>query len=187
MQMLFPSARAREYVVDHYGVNQTLRRLAEYLPQMAARKDPGSREFIVTRVFDAPRELVFKAFTEPESSRHWLATAEFTNPVCELDLPRAGAVRILLRGPDGPIYPMMGAFNEGAAPERLVFTSIMLDEMGKALFELLHAIKFDEHGGKTRLTLHVSVATGTVAAPCLAGMEQGWNQSLDRLARNISL
>jgi uncharacterized protein YndB with AHSA1/START domain len=82
---------------------------------------------------------------------------------------------------------MTGVFREIVEPERLVFSSSALDKNGDPLFEVLTTVTFSEHGGKTKLTLHASVAKATAAAaPHLAGMDQGWNQSLDRLAQEVS-
>ncbi len=158
---------------------------------MPARKNNpattlAERGLVFTRVIDAPRELVWKAWTEPGHVAEWWGPQGFTNPVCELDVRPGGAIRIDMRGPDGTVYPMMGVFREIVAPERLVFTSVALDEKGKPLFEELNTVTFERHDGKTKLTIHASVSKATAEAePYLAGMEQGWNQSLDRFAAYV--
>ena len=147
------------------------------------RIDEVDRDLVITRIFDAPRELVFQAWTDPERLRRWWGPKGFTNPVCEVDVQPGGAIRIHMRGPDGTVYPMTGVYHEIVEPERLVFTSAALDQNGDPLFEVLNVITFAEHGGKTKLTMRATVATATAAAaPYLAGMEQGWSMSLDRLA-----
>jgi uncharacterized protein YndB with AHSA1/START domain len=147
---------------------------------------PSDRELVITRIFDAPRELVWKAWTDPVRLKHWWGPKGFTNPVCELDVRPGGAIRIHMRGPDGTIYPMTGVYQEIAELERLVFTSAALDENGNPLFEVLNTMTFSEHAGKTKLTMRASVTKVTAkAAPYLAGMEQGWSQSLDRLAQEV--
>ena len=152
-----------------------------------ATTSTAERELVITRVFDSPRDAVFRAWTEPERLRRWWGPKGFTNPVCEVDVRPGGAIRIHMRAPDGVIYPMTGVFQEIIAPERLVFTSSALDKNGNALFEVLTTVTFSEHGGKTKLTLHARVTKATAeAAPHLAGMEQGWSQSLDRLAQEVS-
>jgi len=186
LRMLFLSAAERDDVVTKYhaieGGNQTLDRLAEHLAH------PAHRELVITRIFDAPRELVFKAWTEPERLQRWWGPKGFTNPVCEVDVGPGGAILIHMRAPDGVVYPMTGVFHEVVEPERLVFSSSALDKNGKPLFEVLTTVTFSEHGGKTKLTLHASVGKATAeAAPHLAGMDQGWNQSLDRLAQEVSV
>lgn len=144
------------------------------------------RELVITRVFDAPRNLVFQAWTDPQRLQRWWGPAKFTNPVCELDLRPGGAIRIHMRAPDGVIYPMAGVFQEIVEPERLVFTSAALDDKGSPIFEILNTVTFAEHSGKTKLTLQARVVMRTAeAARYLPGMEQGWNMSLDRLAREV--
>jgi len=186
MRSVFKSAAERDEVVTKYhaieGGNQTLDRLAEHLATQ-----PPHRELVITRIFDAPREIVFKAWTEPERLERWWGPKGFTNPVCEVDVRPGGAIRIHMRGPDGVVYPMTGVFRDIVEPERLVFSSSALDKNGNPLFEVLTTVTFSEHGGKTRLKLHASVAKATAAAaPHLAGMDQGWNQSLDRLGQEVS-
>jgi uncharacterized protein YndB with AHSA1/START domain len=182
MRLLFPSAADRDRVVKQFnaieGGNQTLDRLGERLTQMAMTK-----ELVLTRVFDAPREVVFKAWTEVERLKRWWGPKRFTNPVCEVDVRPGGAMRIHMRGPDGTIYPMTGIYHEIVEPERLVFTASALDAGGNPLFEQLTTVTFEEHGGKTKLTVHASFSNiRPEAAPHLAGAEMGWNMSLDRLA-----
>ena len=91
-----------------------------------------------------------------------------------------------MRSPDGTIYPMTGVYREIVEPERLVFTSAALDEKGDPMFEVLNVVTLSEQGAKTKLTIRASVLKTTAqAARYLAGMEQGWSQSLDRLAQQV--
>jgi len=148
---------------------------------------PAEREFVFTRVFDAPRELVFKAWTDPKHVAQWWGPHGFTNPVCELDVRPGGGIRIQMRGPDGTVYPMTGVFDEIVEPERLVFTSAALDEEGNPLFEVLNTVTFAAQDGKTTLTLQPRVVKRTAeAAPYLQGMEAGWTQSLERLEAYVA-
>lgn len=141
----------------------------------------------ITRVFDAPRELVFKAWTEVEHLKRWWGPHSFTNPVCEIELRRGGSIRIDMRSPDGTIYPMTGVFQEIVAPERLVFKSMALDGEGEPLFEILNTVLFSDANGKTTLTVQARVLRATADAPqYLDGMQEGWNQSLDRLAEVLA-
>ena len=143
-------------------------------------------ELNITRVFDAPRALVFKAWTDPERLQRWWGPKAFTNPVCELDPRPGGAIRIHMRGPDGAVYPMTGVYQEVVEPERIVFTSAALDENGNPMFEILNSITFADEEGKTKLTLRARVTKATAEAPrYLAGMQQGWSQSLDRLEEEV--
>jgi uncharacterized protein YndB with AHSA1/START domain len=144
---------------------------------------PAPRELVLTRLIDAPRELVFQAWTDPRHLAQWWGPQHFTNAVCEVDPRPGGAIRIDMRGPDGVIYPMKGVFREVVAPERLVFTSTAVeDAAGNPQLEGLATVTFAEHEGKTLLTVHnLILKAGPGAADALAGMDEGWNQSLDRL------
>jgi len=139
-----------------------------------------------TRVFDAPLQLVFKAWTDARHVAQWWGPTGFTNPRCELDLRTGGAIRIDMRGPDGTIYPMSGVYQEIVEPERIVFTSIALDEAGNPLFENLNTVTFAEQAGKTTITLQTRVSKSTdKALQYLKGMEIGWSMTLDRLEAHI--
>jgi uncharacterized protein YndB with AHSA1/START domain len=78
--------------------------------QAVAARAP--RELVITRTFDAPRELVFKAWIDPKHLAQWWGPKYFTNPVCEVDARPGGSLLIHMAGPDGTIYPMRGVFNE---------------------------------------------------------------------------
>jgi uncharacterized protein YndB with AHSA1/START domain len=192
LRMVFDSAAARDLNVKTYksieGGNQTLDRLTSYLPKISssATASPERYELNLTRVFDAPRELVFKAWTDPKHVAQWWGPGGFTNPVCEVDARPGGQMRIHMRGPDGTIYPMTAVFNEVVEPERIVFQSAALDPNGKPLFEVLTTVTLADQSGKTKLTLNAKVLNMTAAAPqYLAGMEAGWTQSLARLAEHV--
>jgi uncharacterized protein YndB with AHSA1/START domain len=149
----------------------------------APHKPLAEREVTITRIFDAPRALVFKAWTDAEHLAQWWGPNGFTNPVCEIDPRVGGAIRIHMRSPDGAIYPMKGEIREIVAPERLVFTNIAVDAAGNPVTEGLTTVTFVEEGGKTKLTLHTrGAALVAQAVPYLQGMEYGWTQSIDRLA-----
>lgn len=149
---------------------------------------PGDeREIVITRAFDAPRALVFKAWTDPQHLARWWGPKDFTNPVCELDPRPGGAIRIDMTGPDGVVYPNTGVVHEIDEPERLVFTlRAFEDAAGHAGLEVLNTVTFEEHADTTQLTLRATIVR---AAPdvdeALTEMEAGWNQSLDRLAKSL--
>jgi len=179
LRMVFPTAAERDHVVSKYhaieGGHQTLARLAE---RLAAR----GREVTFTRILDAQREVVFKMWTDAEHLKHWWGPTGFTNPVCEFDPRPGGKIRIHMRAPDGVVYPMTGEVLEIVEPERLVFTSEALDKDGNAMFQNLNIVTFAEHGVQTKLTLHSKVETTTEQGlPYLAGMNQGWKLTLDRM------
>lgn len=144
-------------------------------------------DYKFTRVIDAPRELMFKAWTDPKHVAQWWGPTGFTNPVCELDVRPGGAIRIHMRGPDGIVYPMSGVYQEIVPSEWLEFTSVALDDTGNPLFENLNTVIFEEQNGKTQLKLHARVVKSTVhATPYLQGMEEGWRLTLDRFENYLS-
>src|SRR6202046_2619911 len=152
---------------------------------MSESKD-REREVVITRVFDAPRELVFKAWTDPKHMSAWFGPKVFTNPVCELDVRVGGAWHIVMRGPDGTDYPCGGVYREIVKPERLVFTNDATDKDGKVILAGLTTVTFAEEGGKTKLTMRTrATAMVDYALAFLGGMEAGWSQSLDGLAEEL--
>ena len=155
---------------------------------MPSQAEAQKRELVTTRIFDAPRDLVFKAWTDPKQAAQWWGPRGFTSPVCGMDPRPGGAILIHMRGPDGVVYPMKGEFREIVEPERLVFTSSTLeDEEGNPQLEALNTVTFTEHEGKTTLTLHVVVVKAAPAAQgALAGMDTGWSQTLDKLAEYLA-
>lgn len=153
---------------------------------MAARNESGAglphAELTLTRVFDAPRELVFKVWTDPAHLARWWGPAMFTISECRADARPGGELYIVMRSPQGDEYPLKGVYQEVLRPERLVFTSIALDGTGGVLLEGLTTVTFAEHRGKTEVTVHTAMTGKTpAAAGPLAGMEPGWQQTLDRL------
>jgi uncharacterized protein YndB with AHSA1/START domain len=161
------------------------------MPASDAKTSPApsclEREVIITRVFDAPRELVFQAWTDPAHLKHWWGPHGFTTPVCEVDLRVGGAWKMVMRFPDGSNeHTMQAIYREILPPERLAFTSVALDKDGNRLLEGLTTVTFADLGGKTKLTLQTRM-TGLVsyAGRMLEGMETGWSQSLERLAEKL--
>ena len=148
---------------------------------------PTTRELTLIRTFDAPRELVFRAWTDPSLVAAWWGPRGFTNPVCEVDARPGGAIRIHMRGPDDTVYPMTGHFEEVVPPERLVFISAAIGEDPQnPILENRNTVTFAELGRKTQVTLQVVVLKATeAAAGPLAGMEAGWSQSLEKLGELV--
>jgi uncharacterized protein YndB with AHSA1/START domain len=153
----------------------------------SAMTEPSQWDLVMTRVFDAPRELVFKVWTDAGHMAQWWGPKGFTNPVCELDVRAGGAIRIHMRAPNGVEHPMTGVFREIIQPERLVFVSSALDGNGNAMFDVLSTVTFADQRGKTLLTLQLRVIRTTAQAPqYLKGMEMGWRMSLDRLGEHLA-
>jgi len=152
------------------------------MPATADTTKTAEREITITRVFNAPRALVFKAWTDASELAQWWGPKGFTNPVCELDVRVGGAIRIHMRSPDGSVYPMKGEFCEIVPPERLVFTNIAVDAADKPIIEGLTTVTFIERGGKTTMTLQTrGRAVVDYAVGYLQGMEMGWSGSIDKL------
>jgi uncharacterized protein YndB with AHSA1/START domain len=146
----------------------------------------ANRELTLTRVIDAPRELVFRMWTDPVHLAKWWGPRDFTNPVCEIDVRSGGALRIVMRAPDGTDYPMGGNFREIVAPERLVFSNCALDWDGNVLLDGLTTVTFAEQGGKTKLTVQTrATVLVPAAARYLEGMQAGWEQTLDGLEQHV--
>ena len=144
---------------------------------------PPELEVVITRTFDAPRELVFRMWTEPRHFARWWGPKGFTNPVCELDARPGGAILVHMRAPDGAVYPLTGTFREVVPSERIVFTSIAADAEGNAALDEITTVTFAAEGSKTKVTVRSRAVGIAPAAPSmLAGMEKGWSQSFDRLA-----
>jgi uncharacterized protein YndB with AHSA1/START domain len=147
-----------------------------------ASKSFGEREVTITRLIDAPRSLVFKAWTDPAMLAQWWGPKGFTAPICEFDARLGGRFRIHMRAPDGAIYPMRGEIREFVPIERLAFTNIAVDATDKPIIEGLTVVTFADEGGKTRLTVQTGgTAVVDYAVAHLQGMEMGWTMSIDKL------
>ena len=153
---------------------------------------PNTRTVTITRVLDAPRALVWQAWTDPKHLREWWGPQVFTNPVCEVDARVGGRIRIVMRGPKETAFdqdfPMSGTFHEVVEAKRLVFTAVAEDKNGNPLLEARTTVTFeDAPGGKTRLIVRADgKGMAPIAPQMLAGMEDGWSQSLDKLAALVT-
>ena len=145
--------------------------------------EPAEQEIVITRLIDAPLQFVYKAWTIQSILARWWGPKDFTNPVCELDVKPSGEIRIDMRAPDGTIYPMGGIFHEIIEPDTLVFTTTAFkDAEGKWKLEVLNTVNFDAKEGKTQVTISARIIERSPETESsVAGMETGWNQSLDRL------
>jgi uncharacterized protein YndB with AHSA1/START domain len=149
----------------------------------AERKPAAEHQLTLTRVFDAPRERVWRLWTEPGLMAQWWGPEGFTNPVCEIDLRVGGTLNIHMTGPDGTPYPMTGTYVTVKRLERLVFIAFAEDGQGSVALECPTTVVFADEGGRTHLTVHAHAIGLAASAPqMLAGMDVGWSQSLDRLA-----
>src|SRR5690349_8729137 len=140
---------------------------------------PSDREIVMTRVFDAPRRLVFDAFSKPELLKRWFGPRGWSLVVCEVDLKVGGGFRFVLRGPDGKEMGMRGRYLEIVPPERSVHMESFDDYPGESRVTAV----FVEQGGKTTLTATVLYPSKEVRDIVIqSGMEHGAAESYDRLA-----
>ncbi len=185
MRMVFPSETERDYVVKAYkadeGGRQTLQRLADHLAA-GARTD-----VLLKRVYDAPRSLLWKVWTDPKHVAKWWGPAGFTNPVCQWDARAGGKIFIEMRSPDGNSHPMSGVFLELVEPERISFNTSVPGPDGSIKFEVCTTATFVERSSnQTLVTLEARIISTTEEGLInLAGMRMGWTQSLERLAAEV--
>jgi uncharacterized protein YndB with AHSA1/START domain len=154
---------------------------------MAAKKvSTAERELVMTRVFNAPRELVFTVWTDPKHVVHWWGPTGFTNTIHEMDVRPGGIWKLTMHGPDGVNYPNQIVYKEIVKPERLVWThgSGKKDDPGE--FEV--TVTFEEEGQKTKLTM--KMVFKTKAALDLVkekyGAVEGNKQTMDRLEQYLT-
>jgi uncharacterized protein YndB with AHSA1/START domain len=142
---------------------------------------PSEREIAMTRVFDAPRSLVFDAWTKPNLVKRWLGVREgWTLPVCEIDLTVGGSYRFVWRGPDGAEMGMGGVYREITPPDRLVSTEKFDDPWYPG--EALDTMVLVEEDGKTTVTVTVLYESQEIRDAVLeSGMTRGVAQSYDKL------
>jgi len=160
------------------------------------------RELVITRVFDAPRELVFKVWTELEHVKNWFGPKVFTNPVCEIDLRPGGAYCYVMRSPDGMDFPVKGKFIEIVNNERLVYSDDMFEQkdfwekvigskvgpdIDFSTLQNIVTVMFEDQGGKTKLTLTTRFFSNEVR-DAMVGMQmaEGWTQSLEKFAEELT-
>jgi uncharacterized protein YndB with AHSA1/START domain len=147
---------------------------------------PSDREIVLTRVFAAPRGLVFEAWTRPEHVRQWYGCGEFTLAVCEIDLRVGGAYRYTMLSPDGAEHTTQGVYREIVPPGRLVYTEQYVSR-GSTSNAALVTVLFAEHGGLTTLTSTIVHQSKEDRDGHLdSGMETGAGAVLDRLAQHLA-
>jgi uncharacterized protein YndB with AHSA1/START domain len=111
--------------------------------------EPGKQEAITTRVFDAPREFVFKVVTDPNLISQWWGPKRFTTTVDKMEIRQGGVWRFVQRGPDGNAYAFSGVYHAIVPPERLVYTFEFEGMPGHVTLEI---VTLEEHDGKTKFT-----------------------------------
>ncbi len=136
-------------------------------------------ELVLTRTFDAPRDLVYKVWTDPKHIPLWWGPHGFTTTVQAMDVRPGGAFRFSMRGPDGNDYPFNGEYVEVVAPERLVFVGTIHNVPHHDVWT---EIRFAEEDDKTKIRVHQVYAFESDAT---RGAPIGWSQQLDRLEKYL--
>lgn len=158
--------------------------------------EDADRDFVISRLLNAPRELVWEAWTQPKHMMQWWGPRMITNTVCEMDVRPGGALRMVMRGPDGADYPIKGEFHEVKPPERLVFTMDPTEHPAawhdmvdanrgsdpNPVGILVSTVTLEDQSGKTKLTVRIRLKSKAIRDNMVKmGMNQGWSSSLDRL------
>lgn len=159
-----------------------------------AEKRNNSEDIVITRIFDAPREVVWKAWTDPERVKKWWGPKGFTAPAAKSDFRVGGKYLYLMQSPDGKDYWSTGVYREIDPLNRIVATDSFADEEGNIVpasqygmegdwpLELLVTVTFEDHNGKTKLTLrHAGLPQGEMAKMA----SDGWNESLDKFEASL--
>ena len=155
-----------------------------------------AQDLVLERVLDAPRERVWEAWTDPEHVKKWWGPKDFTAPSIESDFEEGGKYLYCMKGPDGQEYWSTGTFREIVPMERIVVTDSFADEQGNVVapqhygmegdhpMEGLVTVTFEElDGSKTKLTVRYA---GMAPSETRDLAEQGWNETLDKLAASLA-
>ena len=149
---------------------------------------------LITRIFNAPRKLVWKAWSDPAHLMKWWGPKNFTSPKCKMDFRVGGKYQYCMRSPEGQEFYSTGTYREITPLEKIVWTDSFADEKGNAVpaehygmgkdfpFELLVTLTFEDFEGKTKFTLrHEGIPAGEMHDMTSGG----WNESLDKLADSL--
>lgn len=143
----------------------------------------GANEIVMTRIFDAPRQLVYDAFSKPELLKRWFGPRGWSLSVCEVDLRIGGGFRFVLDGHSGHKLGMRGVYRELAPPER----SVHMESFDGFSGESQVTAVFTEQDGKTTMTVTVRYPSPEVREAVLKdGMEHGAAESYDKLAEMLA-
>lgn len=147
--------------------------------------EPASSVLVVTRIVNAPRALVFKAWTEPEHLINWWGPKGFTNTFHEIDVKPGGVWRFIMHGPDGVDYPNRVVFNEIVKPLRIVYTHDSGESNDDAAFTV--SVDFEKKGAQTKLTMRMQFASNAVRDQVIRefGAIEGAKQTLDNLENEL--
>lgn len=157
-----------------------------------------SNSLTIVRVFNAPRERVWKAWTDPEEIKRWWGPKDFTAPYARIDFRVGGKYLLAMRSPDGKDFWSTGTYKEIIPMEQIVVTDSFADENGNVVsatyygmdanmpLEMTLSMKFEDQDGKTKFTLHYA-ELGRMSSDDRKNMEQGWNESFDKLEAALQM
>jgi uncharacterized protein YndB with AHSA1/START domain len=154
---------------------------------LSVRAEPGERTILMTRFFEAPRELVWRAYTDPAAIPHWWGPARYATTVEQMEVRPGGRWRYISRDAEGNEYAFNGEYREVVPPERLVATFQFEGAPGDAPHSSLDSATFEERGGGTLLTI-VSHFDSVEARDAMLStdMEEGAAEGFDRLAAYVA-
>jgi uncharacterized protein YndB with AHSA1/START domain len=144
----------------------------------------ADREIVITRIVDAPRELVWQAWTEPQRIAQWWGPDGFRTTIHEMNVTVGGVWRYIMHGPDGTDYPNRIVYREIVKPQRLVYDHS--DDSPNPSIRFLATVTFEDLGGRTRITLHSLFGTPEARTAVVKfGAIEGGEQTLARLAEHL--
>jgi uncharacterized protein YndB with AHSA1/START domain len=154
------------------------------MTEAPSAEEAGDHEITITRVFDAPRERVFQAWTDPERFSRWFGPRRFTVPLSgvEMDVRPGGSWRACMVAPDGTEHPFVGVYREVAEPARLVLTLANPENPSDPDIELV-TVTLADIGGRTEMVFH---QTGHLPVEVYARTREGWSLFFDRLTEELA-
>jgi uncharacterized protein YndB with AHSA1/START domain len=160
---------------------------------MTTKNETAENVAVINRNFNAPVELVWKAWTDPQHLMRWWGPKEFTSPACKMDFRVGGKYHFCMRSPEGQDIWSTGVYREIVPLKKIVWTDSFADEKGNVVsanhygmgdlpLEFEVTITFEDQGSKTKFTLHHK---GLPAGEMIEMTQFGWNESLDKLAASL--
>lgn len=149
----------------------------------AKQADTQASVLTIQRTFEAPRDLVYRLWTDPEHLKRWCCPKGFSIPVSEGKVREGGWFKTCMRSPDGQDHWLGGKYLELTAPSKIVFTHAWLDESGEPEHETLVTVTLENDAGRTRLTLHQAHFVSDASRD---GHRGGWEETLDNLAAHLA-
>ncbi len=155
------------------------------MEQVINHNETADREIVITRLLNAPRELVFKAWTDPKHLIKWWGCKDFTNTFHEIDIRPGGIWRFTMHAPNGMDFLNVVTYKEIVEPEKLVYEHGSGEENDEAKFNVI--ITFEDQDGKTRITMRSLFVSSAIRDMVIRefGAIEGGNQTLDRLEQEL--